>query len=342
MFNVQNYSRLKRPDEWAAERFFNFSSEEFSAKMLKHTRETIHAPLTEIKASDPEASKRLKKKACTCFSMIQKYMGDRKDKDDVGTGREVVAEGLSTPLLRDEIYLQIIKQLTENPSPDSIAKGWKIMALCLTTFPPGADFENFLEVYLRKYATPAPKYVGALHKISFEGAMRTPPTLEQMVQVEETLATRSRGFSEPLPPAQPSYQDLLDKYYAQEEIHNEFQRKAPKPAKKAGGAAAGGGGGPAKRAGGAGAGGARPAKAAPAAEEEPEAKVESKAPAKRGGAPAAAPPSPKETPCAWKEAADPTSGAIYYYNEETGESSWDRPPALNPAVRRMSAVSRGW
>lgn len=37
---------------------------------------------------------RLKKQATKTFSMIQKYMGDRKDEDDIGTGREVCATSL--------------------------------------------------------------------------------------------------------------------------------------------------------------------------------------------------------------------------------------------------------
>lgn len=52
------------------------------------------------------------------------------------------------------------------PCSESTRKGWQLLGLCLTTFPPGADFENFLEVFLRKNAQPANKYVGALHKVT--------------------------------------------------------------------------------------------------------------------------------------------------------------------------------
>jgi len=295
MFDVKNYGRLKDAGSWASEKFFNFNSEERQAGMLKWTKDGIHAPLSEIKHPDPKVVKKLRGEVTTTFKMIQKYMGDRKDKDDVGTGREVVAMGLANPPLRDEIYTQIIKQLRDNPSQESVQKGWKMMGLCLTTFPPGADFENFLEVFLRKFSNPAPKYVGALHKIMFEGAMSAPPTLQEMMNVEETLTTRSRGFSEPLPPAQPSYQDLLEKYYGGAKVTNEFERKAPSAARK--------GAGPKK----------------PAAKK---AEVEKKTP--------------------WIEAQDPGSGQQYYYNEETGESTWDRPPELDPIMGRISLVGRGW
>ena len=33
----------------------------------------------------------------------------------------------------------------------------------------------------------------------------------------------------------------------------------------------------------------------------------------------------------WKEAIDPNSYQIYYYNQETGETQWERPTELGPA-----------
>ena len=46
--------------------------------------------------------------------------------------------------LRDEIYLQIMKQLSSNPTADSIAKGWQVMCMCVSTFPPSLEFELYL------------------------------------------------------------------------------------------------------------------------------------------------------------------------------------------------------
>jgi len=44
--------------------------------------------------------------------------------------------------------MQLIKQLTNNPRPESVAKGWQLMCMCVGTFPPSFDFENYLMHYI--------------------------------------------------------------------------------------------------------------------------------------------------------------------------------------------------
>jgi len=44
--------------------------------------------------------------------------------------------------------MQIIKQLTNNSRPESVAKGWQLMCMCVGTFPPSYDFEMYLMHYI--------------------------------------------------------------------------------------------------------------------------------------------------------------------------------------------------
>ena len=40
--------------------------------------------------------------------------------------------------------MQVMKQLSSNPTADSIAKGWQVMCMCVSTFPPSIDFEDYV------------------------------------------------------------------------------------------------------------------------------------------------------------------------------------------------------
>ncbi|XP_019635329.1 PREDICTED: LOW QUALITY PROTEIN: rho GTPase-activating protein 39-like [Branchiostoma belcheri] len=119
------------------------------ASMLSWSKEPIKQPL--IVTED----KILKKEAVELFKLIQGYMGDRKCK---GTQDEIALElttkGWSTAVVRDEIYIQLCKQTTENKKAESLEKGWELMAICLTFFPPSPKFHSFLESYVTKNQDP--------------------------------------------------------------------------------------------------------------------------------------------------------------------------------------------
>ena len=52
--------------------------------------------------------------------------------------------GVNEPLLRDEIYCQLIKQTTNNPAGESIVLGFKLMYLCMATFPPSKELARYI------------------------------------------------------------------------------------------------------------------------------------------------------------------------------------------------------
>lgn len=58
----------------------------------------------------------LKKEALETFKLIQMYMGDRKAKQlSHQTALSIANKGWSMTNMRDEIFLQLIRQTTDNP-----------------------------------------------------------------------------------------------------------------------------------------------------------------------------------------------------------------------------------
>lgn len=78
---------------------------------------------------------------------VSSDMGDKKYDNPPLLAAELLRHCLEHPNkeLRTEVFCQLIKQVTANPSPESTARGWELIILCLNTFPPAADFENYFE-----------------------------------------------------------------------------------------------------------------------------------------------------------------------------------------------------
>ena len=66
----------------------------------------------------PMEDKTLKKEACDLFKLVQIYMGDRKCKPGMtcnSVALELCNHAWNKPALRDELYLHVCRQTTENP-----------------------------------------------------------------------------------------------------------------------------------------------------------------------------------------------------------------------------------
>ncbi|XP_060569101.1 rho GTPase-activating protein 39-like, partial [Ruditapes philippinarum] len=127
--------------------------------MLTETDVSVIYSVTEDPITKPmlrTTDKNVKKEAVEVFKLIQSYMGDRKTKlTQSQLALEITIKGWSVgPDLRDETFIQICRQTTENKKEDSLQRGWELMAILLNFFPPTQKFYSYLEGYISRHIDP--------------------------------------------------------------------------------------------------------------------------------------------------------------------------------------------
>ncbi|KAG0007853.1 hypothetical protein BGZ80_004153, partial [Entomortierella chlamydospora] len=178
-------------------------------KMLLHQKSPLSQPLMVLN------KRGVQKDALRCFKIIQKLMGERKGNGYVGpTGvelgetcvdlslqteediklvLELIKKGLDHGELRDEIYVQLCKQLTENPSREGSIKGWHLFTIVLITFAPSKNLHEYLASFLTQHTTtslhPIPVMaqhcLDLLRRISKRGSRAKQLTLVEIARAQE-------------------------------------------------------------------------------------------------------------------------------------------------------------
>lgn len=119
--------------------------------------------------------------------------------------RSVLGSGLLYGELRDEIYCQLMKQLSGNPSTESVFKGWQFLCVLLLTFPPSKNFETYLQSFITKHTTTQGGRVDVIAKyclrrlstISIKGPRGKPPSAHE-IETASDAAFNPSTFGESL------------------------------------------------------------------------------------------------------------------------------------------------
>ncbi|XP_030231673.1 rho GTPase-activating protein 39 isoform X1 [Gadus morhua] len=157
-----SYASLRQPpppdmgmEDWASKHLNMHTQGLFRrrvsiANMLSWNRGSIKKPMLVT------SNRAVRKEACEMFKLVQAYMGDRPSR----LGRRhcallIVTKCWDLPGLRDELYVQLVRQTTGNTSPRSLAAGWELMAVSLAFFAPSPKFRCYLEGYIQRHTEPS-------------------------------------------------------------------------------------------------------------------------------------------------------------------------------------------
>ncbi|XP_057695019.1 unconventional myosin-VIIa-like isoform X3 [Corythoichthys intestinalis] len=154
-------------------------------KLWSCTREPLKQPLLKKVVQHEE----LAQEACMAFIAVMKYMGDYPSKRirSVNELTDQIFEGaLKAEPLKDEVFCQIIKQLTDNHVKYSEEKGWELLWLCTGLFPPS----NVLLPHVQRFLQSKRQHplsvdcVHRLHKALRNGSRKYPPHLVEVEAIQ--------------------------------------------------------------------------------------------------------------------------------------------------------------
>ncbi|KAI8826685.1 Rho GTPase activation protein [Fimicolochytrium jonesii] len=112
-------------------------------KLLVYQKDALKTPLMVL-------NKNLQKDALKCFKLIQKIM--KTDPSSAASDTQTLLEkGIMHGGLRDEIYVQMCKQLKGNPDQDSVYRGWILLCVITIAFPPSKNFEEYMKNFVQEH-----------------------------------------------------------------------------------------------------------------------------------------------------------------------------------------------
>ncbi|XP_041088780.1 myosin VIIAa [Polyodon spathula] len=149
------------------------------------TREPIKQPLLKKVLSHEDLSQ----EACLAFTAMMKYMGDYPSKRTRSVNEltdQIFEVALKSEPLKDEIFCQIIKQLTENHVKYSEEKGWELLWLCTGLFPPSNMLLPHIQRFLqsKKHHPLAVDCMQRLQKALRNGSRKYPPHLVEVEAIQ--------------------------------------------------------------------------------------------------------------------------------------------------------------
>lgn len=153
------------------------------SELWSYSREPIKSPLLMKLHGDGERTN----KATQMFTMIMKYMGDLPQaRSSLLNTEEIFAPALEDETLRDELYCQIMKQLTENNIQSSEERGWDLMWLVVGLMVPSQNLLKELQEFLKTRVHPVAKdSIQRLQKTIKNGNRQFPPYIVEVESIRQ-------------------------------------------------------------------------------------------------------------------------------------------------------------
>lgn len=184
---VATYNLVDYEQEHLKTRYRGFFTRMTPGEIMTHQKSLIKKPLTNLPSS-------LNDMAVQLFKNLVSYMGDRRSskKQNLHILKHIRLTMNSPEELKDEAYLQVIKQLTNNPNDESREKGWTFFAIIASIYPPSMELYYSLIKYLldiidgnEENLKKNANYIAIRLMKTFESKRRYSPSLVEMNYIKK-------------------------------------------------------------------------------------------------------------------------------------------------------------
>uniref|UniRef100_F6UCG4 Myosin VIIB n=1 Tax=Monodelphis domestica TaxID=13616 RepID=F6UCG4_MONDO len=159
------------------------------SQLWEHSREPLRQPLLKRVHANVD----FRDIACQIFTAILKYMGDypsKQARDPVELTDQIFLAPLEEATLRDEVYCQIMKQLTSNRNSYSLERGWQLLWLCTGLFPPSKTLlphtQKFIETRRKKQQL-APDCSRRIQRVMRISPRKHPPHHVEVEAIQQNI-----------------------------------------------------------------------------------------------------------------------------------------------------------
>jgi len=202
MFELTRAPMLKQRMGWAKQKLVCFNRQKLSETMFIWQNSSLHASLTNL----PE--KKDNSMAIRLFKNILGFMGDKALPAPIILAQDIVEKCIDNHPLIDEVYFQLIKQLTKNPSQASEDKGWSLMSVFLEFLKP-EGIQKYLEAWLVSNAgARKAKLTNLLHQTLYSKETKVRATnVDAIKAVMDGKSSKDLAeMTKPIPFKRPVYQ----------------------------------------------------------------------------------------------------------------------------------------
>ncbi|XP_022050985.2 unconventional myosin-VIIb-like [Acanthochromis polyacanthus] len=157
-------------------------------KLWVSSREPLKQPLLKSLARKSD----LTHMACNAFTAIMKYMGDypiKQMRSPMELTDLIFGPATQHQELQDEIYCQIMKQMTSNNNRLSMERGWQLLWMCAGLFPPSENLMGHAQRFVesRRRDPLAAGCLQRLLEIHSKDPRKLPPHLAEVEAIQQNV-----------------------------------------------------------------------------------------------------------------------------------------------------------